>query len=265
MTLAIAICIPFLIPFLTLIFTAVRTEDDFRSSPGGFPQSFTLENIINAWVTADLGRALVSTLVVAVVASLVAVSVGVAGAFWFRIHSGRLARALKALLIIGYTVPAVAWLLPVFVSLSSSGLTDNVVVAGIVIGVSSVPFAIYLIGTFYHQVLTDELMEASSLDGAGTLRKLWSIGVPMARPAVAAVLALVFVWAFGDLIVSATLLQGDPAAYTLTLAATNLSTREEVDLQGQAAVALVSLLPVLAVFAVAQKSLAAGFGEGSDR
>ena len=64
-----------------------------------------------------------------------------------------------------------------------------------------------------------------------------------AMPALAAVLALTFVWSFGDLLVASTLLQSNPDSYTLTLAATTLTTREDVNIQGQAAAALVSLLP----------------------
>ncbi len=97
------------------------------------------------------------------------------------------------------------------------------------------------------------------------LKIFWYIAVPMSRPALASVVALVFVWTFGDLLMAATLLQGNPQVYTLTLAATTLSTREEVNLQGQAAAALVSLIPVLLVFMVAQKSLASGFGAGSGK
>lgn len=262
---AIAICVPFVIPFLSLVSTATRESQDFKSAPGGLPHSFTLDHLIEAWTTADLGRALVSTLVMATIACVIATGGGLAAAFWLRLHDGRIAGMLRGLLMIGYAVPAVAWLIPVFVTLSTAGLTDNVAVAGAVYGISAIPFSIYLISTFYRQVLNEELLEACSLDGAGVLRTFWSIGVPLARPVIASVVALVFVWCFGDLLVPATLLQGDPANYPLTLATTTLTTREEVNLQGQAAAALVSLLPVLVVFAFAQKSLAAGFAEGSEK
>lgn len=260
-----AISLAFILPLLFLVATAIRTRQDYIMGPGGLPKSFTLDNIIAAWTQANLGQALVVSLIVAVIACLVCASTALAGAFWFRIHQGRVARGLDVLLVAGYAIPMVAWLIPVFVMLASARLVNNIVVAGIIAGIASLPFAIYLIHTFFRQALTSELLEAAALDGARVLKIFWYIAVPMSRPALASVVALVFVWTFGDLLMAATLLQGNPQVYTLTLAATTLSTREEVNLQGQAAAALVSLIPVLLVFMMAQKSLASGFGAGSGK
>lgn len=259
------ISLAFILPLLFLAGTAIRTRQDYIMSPGGLPKSFTLDNIVLAWTLANLGHALLVSFVVAVIACLVCASTALAGAFWFRIHQGRAARSLHSVLIAGYAIPMVAWLIPVFVMLANARLVNNIVVAGIIAGIASLPFAIYLIHTFFRQALSSELLEAAALDGARVLKVFWYIAVPMSRPALASVVALVFVWTFGDLLMAATLLQGDPQVYTLTLAATTLSTREEVNLQGQAAAALVSLIPVLLVFMLAQRSLAAGFGAGSGK
>lgn len=262
---AVLIAIPFVVPFLFLISTAVRDRLDYIDSPGGLPRSFTLENLSNAWVQADLGRALLSTLLVCAVACLVCGVSALAAAYWFRIHRGRAVGILRWLLVAGYAIPMIAWLIPVFVILANGDLTNNLVVAGVINGVSSLPFALYLVHTFFGQVLTPELLEASTLDGAGVFRTFWFLAAPLSIPALASVVALVFVWTFGDLLVSATLLQSDPSVYTITLAATSLTTREDVNLQGQAAAALVALLPTLIVFVVAQKALAKGFGGVSDK
>lgn len=264
-SLAILITVPFVVPFLFLISTATRTRADYLSAPGGFPQSFTLDHIIEAWTEANLGRALLNTLIVCLVACLVCGTVAVAGAFWFRIHHGRGVAAMRLTLAAAYAVPMVAWLIPVFVIAAQSGLTGNLFIAGVVNGVATLPFAFYFIHTFYRQALSSELLEAAVLDGASVLQTFFRIAIPMALPAISAAVALTFVWTFGDLLVAATLLQADPNSYTVTLAATTLTTREDVNLQGQAGAALVSLLPTLVVFAVAQRALKQGFGAGSGK
>lgn len=264
-TIAIFIAIPFIVPFLFLISTAVRDRLDYIDSPGGLPRSFTLDNLTDAWVQADLGRALINTLVVCGIACLVCGVTSIAAAYWFRIHQGRGVGVLRWLMVSAYAIPMIAWLIPVFVILANGGLTNNLLVAGLINGVGSLPFALYLVHTFYGQVLTSELLEAATLDGAGVFRSFWNLAVPLSLPVLASVVALVFVWTFGDLLVAATLLQSDSSVYTITLAATSLSTREDVNLQGQAAAALVALLPTLIVFAAAQKALAKGFGGVSDK
>ena len=264
-TIAALITVPFIVPFLFLISTAVRERADYISAPGGLPRSFTLDHMAEAWVEADLGRALVNTLIMCVVACVVCASTSLAGGYFFRVTRARWTGPARLILGAGYAIPMVAWLIPVFVIVAQAGWTGNLFVAGVVSGVSSLPFGFYFIHTFLNQSLTDETIEAATLDGAGVFRAFWSVGVPMALPALAAVLALTFVWSFGDLLVASTLLQANPDSYTLTLAATTLTTREEINLQGQAAAAVVSLLPTLVVFAVAQKALKQGFGGGAEK
>ena len=152
-----------------------------------------------------------------------------------------------------------------FVIVARGGLAGNLIVAGLLNGVSSVPFAIYFFHTYFLQVLSKDILDASALDGASAMICFQRIAIPLARPAVASVVALVFVWSFGDLLIAATILQSNPDNYTLPLAATTLATKESVNLQGQAAAALVALIPVLFVFALAQKSLATGFGAISEK
>jgi len=262
---AVLIAVPFIVPFLFLIATATREHGDYLDSPGGWPRSFTLDHIVDAWQQADLGRALVNTLLMCLVACLVCASTSLAGGYFFRINQARWTGPARMLLGAGYAIPMVAWLIPVFVIVAQAGWTGNIYVAGVVNGVSSLPFGFFFVHTFLKQSLTDEVIEAATLDGAGVFRAFWNIGIPMALPAISAVLALTFVWSFGDLLVAATLLQSNTDAYTLPLAATTLTTREDVNLQGQAAAALVSLLPTLVVFAVAQKALKQGFGGGSEK
>lgn len=263
-TIAIVLTVPFIVPFLLLISTSFRTNDDYIHDPGGLPHSFTLANLTSAWSDAHLGRALVSTLITCVVACAVCGLIALSGAFWFRIHEGRANRVLQWVLVGAYAIPTVAWLIPVFTMLAQYGLSNSRVVTGVIDGVSGLPFGFYLIHTFYRQALSTDLLEAASLDGAGVLRTFRSIAIPLSMPILASVSVLTFVWTFGDLLVAATLLQ-DPSVNTLTLATASLATREDLDLQGQAAAALVALLPTLVVFFGAQRFLASGFGGGSGK
>lgn len=264
-TIAVILAVPFIVPFLFLISTAVRERSDYVSSPGGLPSSFTLSHVIEAWQEADLGRALINTFIVCIVACVVCASTSLAGAYFFRVTQRRWTAPALLVLAAGYAIPMVAWLIPVFVIVAQAGWTGNLFVAGVVSGVSSLPFGFYFIHTFLRQSLTSEVIEAATLDGAGVFRAFLNIGIPMALPALSAVIALTFVWTFGDLLVAAALLQSSPESYTVTLAATTLTTREDVNIQGQAAAALVSLLPTLLVFAFAQRALRQGFGAGSEK
>lgn len=261
---ALVITIPFIVPFLLLIGTAFRTPQDYAANPGGLPRAFTLSNLTSAWSGANLGLAVLSSLITCLVACVVCGAVALAGGYWFRIHQSRSAGWLRWILVSCYAIPTVAWLIPLFVELSQEGMSNSRVITGVVDGVSSLPFAFYLVHTYFRQVLTTDLLEAATLDGASVLATFRRIAVPIARPVLASVTALVFVWTFGDLLIAATLLQS-PNVNTLVLATASLASKENYNLQQQAAAGLVALLPTLVVFLAAQKALARGFGAASGR
>lgn len=261
-TTAALLTIPFLAPFFFLVTVALKTEADYRSSPIGLPSSITFEHVADAWDRAGLGSALWNSLFTSAVGVVVACLLSMSAAFWFIIRRSRRAKGLRWAIVLGYAFPAVIWLIPLFVIMARNGLTNDLIVLGIIYGVSNVPFGLYLVYTFYRQTLRSEIMEAAAIDGATELQQFRLIAVPLAKPAVTALAALVFVWSFGDLLFAVTLLQ-DAAKWTIPIAAATLVSRQNITAQAQAAAAFVALVPSLLVVLFAQRALVRGFGGGS--
>jgi ABC-type glycerol-3-phosphate transport system permease component len=261
---AALIAIPFVLPFLFLLSMALRPQSEYLANPTGWPSSVTWANLSDAWNDADLGPALWSSLVSTAIGVAVTTCTSTAAAFWLFIHRGRFANAARWFILAGYIFPAVIWLIPLFVILSRRGYTDSLVVLGVIYGVSNVPFGVYLVHSFYRQTLSPDVLDAAALDGATILQQFRLIAVPLARPALAALAALVFVWAFGDLLFAVTLIQ-DPGRWTVTIAASTLSTRDGISVSTQAAAAVISLIPSLLVLVAAQRALTRGFGGGGSK
>ncbi len=258
---AALIAVPFLVPFYFLVAVAFKTEEQYLDSPIAVPTTLTTANLTDAWERANLGNALVNSLIAATVGVVVACLLSSSAAFWFVLHQGRKAARLRSILVFGYAFPAVVWLIPLFVILARNERTNDLVILGIIYGVSNLPFGLYLLYTFYRQTLKSEILEAASIDGATTLQKFRSIAIPLARPGAAALAALVFVWSFGDLLFAVTMIQ-DPDKWTIPIAAVTLVSRQNINPQAQAAAALVALLPSLTVVLFAQRALVRGFGGG---
>lgn len=260
--LAALLTIPFLVPFFFLLTVSLRTPEDYRQNPVALPSSLTFDNVVDAWERADLGPALLNSLITSVVGVVVACLLSMSAAFWFTTRRGRGADRIRWAMVAGYAFPAVIWLIPLFVIFARNELTNDLVVLGMIYGVSNVPFGVYMVYAFYRQVLRSEIMDAAAIDGASTLARFRWIAVPLARPAVAALAALVFVWSFGDLLFAVTLLQ-DASKWTVPIAAATLVSSQTITVQAQAAAALVALAPSLVVVLVAQRALVRGFGGAS--
>lgn len=264
MVLLTALSVPFLYPFLFLTLTALRTTDDYLRNPLGLPTTVTVDNLTTAWVNANIGSALVASAISVGLSVIILVSVSAAAAFWFLRHTGRAPRGLMYGMFAFWAVPFIVFAIPLYVMLARTGLLNNLFVLAVVYATLNVPFGTYLLHSYLVRGIPAEVLEAAQIDGASTWRTFTSIVLPLARPAVATLAALGFVWCWGDLIVSAFLMQ-DPAKYTLTLAASTLTTRTDMNLQAGAAAALISIIPVGVVFLFAQRSISQGFSAGAGK
>jgi ABC-type glycerol-3-phosphate transport system permease component len=155
----------------------------------------------------------------------------------------------------------VIWIVPLFLLMTRLGLTDNLVVLGVVYGALIAPFGLYLMHTHYKDGIPFEVREAAAVDGASTWQQLLHILLPLSKPALAALGALSFVWSWGDLLLAVVMLQ-DSSRWTLTVAASTLVSRFDAAIQQQAAAALVSIAPLLIVFLGAQRAIARGLTAG---
>jgi ABC-type glycerol-3-phosphate transport system permease component len=197
------------------------------------------------------------------VAVATAVAVSAAGAFWFLLHGGRLAKALRVLLVGTMALPPPVFIIPLFVILSDRGLTSNLVVLGVVYAAWSSGFGLYLLYTFYRG-LPPELLEAARVDGASTLQLFLRVILPLSRPAIATLAALTFLWSWSDLLIAVVLVR-EPSSRTLTVAAALLSDQYATNTTRNAAGVLIALLPMLLAFLVAQRYIARGIVAGAGR
>src|SRR5215212_7388859 len=99
--------------------------------------------------------------------------------------------------------PPVALLVPLLVQLRESGLIGTQLGAIVPDTVLFLPFAIWLLATFFRE-LPAEVEDAARVDGAGRLRVLASVVVPLAAPSLFATGVFVFVLAWNELIFAST-------------------------------------------------------------
>jgi ABC-type glycerol-3-phosphate transport system permease component len=266
--LLVAMTVPFLYPFYFLLTVALRERNDYIRSPLGLPRNLTLNHVSEAWNGAGLGRAMLNSFYVCTVSAAAVCAVSLLAAHWFMRHRGRAARSLFGILVAAWVIPFVIYLLPLFVMLSRVGLTDNLTVLALVYCATNLPFALFLMDSYLRSAVPAEVIEASRVDGATSLRQLRHVVLPLARPALGTLAALAFIWTWGDLLLAVVLIQSD-TKYTLTAAAATLGKSGFASgtsgVQVGAAAAAIAILPLLLVFLVAQRAitrgLTAGFGK----
>ena len=244
----------FLFPFYYMVIGSLQKHPD-TSLKGAFPTGgFTLHNYADINSRVNLVGSLVNSGIFTGGVLICTVVFGVlAGYALARLHfRGR--GTLFATMLLVQIVPFQLLIIPIYVMIVRTyGLADTY--AGMI-----VPFAINSTAVFvfrqFFLALPDDLFSAAALDGAGELRILWSVALPLVRPALLTVVLLTFIgpwneflWPF--LVTKNASLQ--PLAVTLANYISNIAGRATNPFGAGLAGAVVLAAPAVALFVAFQK------------
>ena len=115
-------------------------------------------------------------------------------------YQSRAKRPFLLTIIFATGLPITAIMIPVYAMFVRVNLIDSMWAAIAFLAASSLPYAIFLMKNFMDGV-PKELEESAWTEGAGTVRGLWSIVLPLMRPGTAVVTMLTFVKMWGDFFV----------------------------------------------------------------
>ena len=222
MVFMVIVLVYFLLPLYWLVVSSTKTNTDLFSSFGlWFSSDFNLFSNLSDVFTYDGGIYLTwlwnSTyyaVCAALGAALFATMAGYAFAK-FRFPG----RSLVFAIILGsIMVPNTALVLPLYLLMSRVGLTNT---AWAVILPSMVtPFGVFLMRVYSEQAISDDLLDAARVDGAGELRIFWSIALRVLMPGFVTVLLLSFVGTWNNYFLPLVVLN-DPSYYPLTVGLAN--------------------------------------------
>jgi multiple sugar transport system permease protein len=211
--------------------------------------SFTLAHYRTLFTRLDLARTLANSAGLAATVTAISVSVNaMAGYAFARLRFAgrdRLFRLLLATLVI----PGQVGMLPLFLMLEKLGLVNTY--AGVVIpGIASV-FGIFLVRQ-YALSIPQSLLDAARIDGAGEWRIFATIVLPLIRPILVTLGIFTFLGTWNDFLWPLVVLTDD-RLYTLPVALANLLGEHVQDVELMMAGAVLTVAPVVVLFAALQR------------
>lgn len=239
-----------LLPFLWMVGGSFRGEADLFADPARiFPVAWTLHGYREIWSELPFLRLVLNSFVFAGVTTALLLLFDSLAAYALARLRFRGQTLCFWLVIATLMVPFQITLIPVFMTLFQLGWLDTY--QGLIIPRATSAFGIFMLRQFFLQIPRD-LDDAARLDGANHLQIYWRIILPLAKPALATLAVLHFMALWNDLLwplvmTSSIEMRTLPAG--LTLFGGQHVTDHAVLLAG----ATISLLPLAAAFALAQK------------
>ncbi|WFE39332.1 carbohydrate ABC transporter permease [Micromonospora sp. WMMD998] len=206
-------------------------------------------------------------------ALVITVAVSIPAGYALALTEFRLRRLLLVLTLVVMLIPNTALVLPIFLELNVVGLIGSPL--SVILPMSFFPFGVYLAYVYFSTALPRDLLAAARIDGCGEFQVFTRIALPLATPIVALVGFFSFVQNWNNFFLPFVMLpasDGYPIQVGLTslLASTpafnpSSAGAQSVQLPTLALATVVSVLPVLVVFAFAQRFLVAGMTAGGTK
>ena len=258
--LLVALAATILLPLLWVLMTSFKTLPDFVANPLGWPKEWRTTNIVDAWNTGGFLRLYVNSLFITVVSVGGLLLMCSAAGYALTHFKFRGANLLFLYFLFGMMIPPHVILIPAFKVMSVLGLVDTYL-AVIFTYFAWVPFAIFFFRAYYGSI-PGELMDAARVDGASEFQIFFRIALPLARPALATVGIIYFIWIFNDFLWPLVYLNSAEIR-TVTLGMMNFQGQYSSNTTLKTAALTLATLPPVFVFLVFRKQIQGGLIEGA--
>ncbi|MFF6876325.1 MULTISPECIES: ABC transporter permease subunit [unclassified Streptomyces] len=235
-----------LFPFYWLVVMASGTTQDIYSYPPKLvPGPHLLDNMGRVLDAVDFFGSLFNTVVVAVAGTALVLFFDSLAAFAFAKYEFPAKKFLFGMLLVTYMIPAQLSLVPQFVTIAEFGWAGSL--KALIVPGAANAFGIFWMRQYAQNSLPDELLDAGRIDGAGFFRLYGQVALPLFRPALAFLGIFTFIGLWNDYIWPLVVMI-DPERVTLQVALANLNVLYNADYALVMAGALMSVIPLIAVF-----------------
>lgn len=250
-------------PMLWTLMTSFKTTREIFSSPFALPSALNLQNYVNAWTTAGIGKYFVNTVVVVGTALIIVMVLGAMCAYVLARFQFPGSKAIYYLMLAGLTFPIFLAIVPLFFTLRNLGLLNTLPGLSLTYVAFALPFTVFFLFAFF-RTLPYEISEAASLDGAGEWATFFLVMLPMARNGFASVAIFNFLGLWNQFLIPVAINTNvDNYVLSQGMAAFASQAGYAVDFGALFAAVVITVTPVLIVYIIFQRQLQGSVSQGT--
>lgn len=251
----------FALPLYWLFSSALKPRQDIYSWPlQWLPRELTLDNFVGAWEAAPFDRFFLNSIITTSVGTVLEISLAILCAYAFVFVDFRFKKIAFGLIIASMMLPGHVTLIVNYITVANLGWLNSY--AGIILPGIASAFAMFLL--YQHMRGIDrDILQAAEIDGAGHIRRMLTIVVPLSSPMILTATLIVMMGKWNEyvwpLIVTST-----TSMRTLPIGLLFLRSQEGYSNWGviMAGAVFVSL-PMLILFFLAQRRIIGGLAAGA--
>jgi multiple sugar transport system permease protein len=250
-------------PLLYMVSLSFQSNSDLLGQTVLVPSHPTGSNYVQAWTENSFAQYFLNSLIVALATVGITVIVSSLAAFAFARYSFPGKELVFYIFLASLAVPGLLLLIPQYLLLDRIHLLDSLVGLIFLYSASNLPFMIFLLRSFF-QAIPREYEESFRLDGAGALKVLTRLIVPLSLRALAVVSMFTFSAAWDEFPVALTMINS-PDHFTLPVGLAEFIGAHTVAWGPFFAASVIATVPVIVVFLVTQRWFRSGVSLGGIR
>ncbi|MEV4801927.1 carbohydrate ABC transporter permease [Nonomuraea sp. NPDC049421] len=258
----VVLAVVMIFPFVIVAMNAIKSPAEYSSQgPLSLPDGLYLQGIVDFWNRAEFGTKLWNSFLISASVAVLAVVLSVLNAYALGIGRVKGRLWILVLFLVANTLPQESLAYPLYYLAKAAGLYDTQLAVIIVMTAIQAAFGTYLLSAVLGQ-FPKEILEAAAIDGAGRLRALLRIVVPISRPTINVLLIFFFIWTWNEFFLPLIFLISNDTQ-TVPVALGILQGERYMDATMSSASALLGVLPAVAFFLIFQRTLTRGVTVGA--
>lgn len=237
-----------------------KDNGQLATNPLGLPDPWIPSNYTDILASGTFWRQLGNSTFIALATALIVVGAAAMASFVLARFAFRGRELLFTLFAVGLMFPFAVAILPLFILLRTLGLLDNPFGVILPQAAFGLPVTIIILRSFF-RTIPAEIEESATLDGCGRFGFFWRVLLPMARPAIATVSVLAIVASWNNFFLPLVVFN-DSDMWTLPVGVQQFQGQYATDTARVLAYVVLSMVPALAFYAVAERQLVGGLATG---
>jgi ABC-type glycerol-3-phosphate transport system permease component len=250
-----------LFPVYWAVISSFTPESRLFAASTLVPRRLVLDHYRALFTTRDFWTPIGNSLVVAALTTTISIALGSICAYALARLRFRGKAPLLAFVLAVSMFPQISIVGPLYLLLRELRLLNTY--PGLVLPYLSfaMPLTIWMLVGFFRQLPAD-LEEAAAMDGAGRIRTLWTIILPLSWPGLATSAILTFLYCWNEFLFALSFTLG-PERYTVPVAIALFRGQYQVPWGEVLAAAVVATIPVAVIVLLAQRGIVAGLTAGA--
>lgn len=249
-----------LFPLYWLFTSSLKNSADVvKMPPDWFPKTITFSNYVELFSNQPAFRWAFNSVIVSLVATVALIIVSCLAAYAFSKLNFKGKNIIFIIFISSLMIPKEVMIVPLFRIIQNLGMVNSL--HGMIWPNVAIAFGVFLLKGFFDSI-PDSLRESARIDGAGELRILYQIMLPIVKPGIGALFILNFVQVWNDYLWQLVVGQENHVK-TLMVGVATLMQDLNPNFAYKMAGATVGAIPMLIIFALFQSYFTRGLAMGA--